>query len=1056
MPRKDDRAVSSVIGTVLMLGITITVFAGVSVAVLAYFQANPHPPRADLAAVADANAGSYLVTNQGGESVSTAGLQLTVNRNGVLTSLTPAFLLAQLGPTWDVGETVCVAAADASTGACQFDTTQPIQGFYAVSGNSVVASQGTLPASSAGSCLTDTAPPTVLTWSRNPSDVTAATTGAVAITALLTDGCLGVDQATNPTLNWVVGGSAPASSSGYTATTMTKTAANTWQASVTQTWAAKGGQTLFYYLSGQKDAGGNAQANTPNGVQSEAVDLVGTSTFVATSTPTLGSVTNFANAQSATDGGTVARVAEAAASVNLNANGVDGAQTAGWTSAASATASDGAWATTGSPGQAIQVTLADPAGSTASITQVVLYADVSILGQGGADGFDLKPCLLTVCGTSAGTTLLATASTTTISRDVTSARPGGGTWAWSDITNLEAALTSVRANPTGETWRVDNVYAVVTYAPIAQTLLPDGAISFVGWSTPDNAFVSDNAYATYSQDTNPPDFLQYTLTDPGSAVTAVPTLPTTQSLTRVVVSAELSITNRNNDYFTLQACLGATCSTASGAVGGSTTDTVATYDVTGLRPGGGAWTWADVANLEVRINPQLQGQRDGTWRVDQVFATMTYGTTAYTNAITQQGGGSWTPTTPSTFQTVDGTYSELGASGCAKPAPCYYLQSAFAGSFAAAPPAGNTVTQVVLKAYVQTTKATDVTQLAACTAGGTCSTTSGNNPNLGSCVLTTGPPFCSISYDITSLRPGGGSWTVADFTGTTAYVQGRFIPFNNDGGGKWRIDAMQLLVTFADSSETANGENVAIAPVSWFSADPATLGASDDSWATFNQNTVQSLGLSLADPVGGSGTITNVFLKAELSITGRSNDDFTLQACFGLTCSAASPSLIGAGAGTTDATYGYDLSLLRPGGGSWSWTDINNLEARVNPVLNSGRDGTWRVDKVWVEVSGTTYALDARFGFTGVPAGTTQSLNLAYRTAGDTYTLAVCQDALTTCGAWTTRGTALTSTTLVQWVYQLTPAEYNGGAPRIRIQDATPTSPTQGTLDLDFVRVVTS
>jgi hypothetical protein len=197
-----------------------------------------------------------------------------------------------------------------------------------------------------------------------------------------------------------------------------------------------------------------------------------------------------------------------------------------------------------------------------------------------------------------------------------------------------------------------------------------------------------------------------------------------------------------------------------------------------------------------------------------------------------------------------------------------------------------------------------------------------------------------------------------------------------------------------------------------------------------------------------------VVVHAEVSMQGQqsSNDGFRLGACVAGTCTAASAT---GGSSGTDTTVSYDVTALRPGGGSWTLTDIAGLQVQVRPMQQGGGQTapTWRVDRVWAEVTTQvyTYSTSVRLDWTGVPTGVIQSLELRYRATGDTFEVQVWDGA-----AFATRGTPLNAATATTWTYTLTSAEYNGGAPRIRIIDATPTANTQGTLFLDYARVGTS
>lgn len=158
---------------------------------------------------------------------------------------------------------------------------------------------------------------------------------------------------------------------------------------------------------------------------------------------------------------------------------------------------------------------------------------------------------------------------------------------------------------------------------------------------------------------------------------------------------------------------------------------------------------------------------------------------------------------------------------------------------------------------------------------------------------------------------------------------------------------------------------------------------------------------------------------------------------------------------TGDATYPSAAGLDITNDRAWTVADLANLHVILT---NTAGGGTIGLDQAFVIVTfanggATNRALALEGDFTGVPSGAAgvRTLTIKYVTAGDTYNVQVCQDALATCGSWTTRGLALSGTST--YTYVLTASEYNSGSPRVRILDVTPTSATQGTLTLDYLRV---
>jgi hypothetical protein len=321
-------------------------------------------------------------------------------------------------------------------------------------------------------CSPDTSPPTVQTWTQSPSNVNRLTSGVITITVVLTDGCWGVDTATNPTLYYRVNdGTNPAYTNGGA---MTFTSGTTWTKTIPdQTWAIQGGKTLEYYIAGQKDLGANVQANVANNLQSDLIDVVTQTTYVATNTPTKGTVANFPNAQSASDANAVATLTEgklilAASSINV------GATDACWSNPNNAMTSDNLYATCSTAARPLQIVIADPSSSSGTITSVIVKAEVSIVGYVN-DGFSFAACSSSQCGTLSGTIAGAYGSDVIVSVDLTGKHPqgSGNSWAWSDITDLEIQINGVSvAGGSADTlpYRVDSITVEVSYTGAAQSL----------------------------------------------------------------------------------------------------------------------------------------------------------------------------------------------------------------------------------------------------------------------------------------------------------------------------------------------------------------------------------------------------------------------------------------------------------------------------------------------------------------------------------------------------------------------------------------------------------
>lgn len=138
MARASESAVSSVIGTVLMLGITTAVFGGFAIVALGYVQDQPHAPRADLAMVQES--GSLYIQHKGGESFSARDGTLYVNVAGsqVTHALSDAAFDA-LGTSWRVGSLVCVQG---NAPGCLYPASADVRGAFLVDENALLTEVG--------------------------------------------------------------------------------------------------------------------------------------------------------------------------------------------------------------------------------------------------------------------------------------------------------------------------------------------------------------------------------------------------------------------------------------------------------------------------------------------------------------------------------------------------------------------------------------------------------------------------------------------------------------------------------------------------------------------------------------------------------------------------------------------------------------------------------------------------------------------------------------------------------------------------------------------------
>ncbi len=260
-PSAREEAVSSVVGTVLMLAVTVTVFAGFSVVALDYVQSQPRPPRAELALVQ--GDGSLYLVHRGGESFATDGATLHVNKGGAdqEIAMTDA-RLASLGTSWDLGDQVCIQGS--ATG-CLFGPLEDVRGAYVVGSNSLLAETGER---GSEECIDATAP-VVVAWTQSPSDLSIASLGAVTVRAVVVDaGCAGVDPAAALTL--VYGLQASVGTPTTSAGAMASVGANVWEGTIpAQAWSSQGNKYLVYRVEGLRDLNGNTG---PSSVRSDRID----------------------------------------------------------------------------------------------------------------------------------------------------------------------------------------------------------------------------------------------------------------------------------------------------------------------------------------------------------------------------------------------------------------------------------------------------------------------------------------------------------------------------------------------------------------------------------------------------------------------------------------------------------------------------------------------------------------------------------------------------------------------------------------------------------------
>ncbi len=483
----DDEAVTEIIGSILMVAMTVLVSMGL-VALLVLSDPGPNDPlHATLAMELDPGAdGDWATGNervrlvhQGGEPIPLSTTRITLEIDGQAETFTDGTAPVldhtgetafdddqmRIGEVWETPDRLLPMGREVHVNLV---TTQ---GDGAVAWSSS-ARIGTI------NCDTDVTAPVVQTWTQTPDDVTTSTTGDVTVRVTILDACENLDTSTDPHLEYRVNdGTDPA----FTDTgDMTPQGNDQWEAAIPdQTWSIHVGEDLEYKVTGMADTEGNTDDSN---VQTDTIQLAGTETYVTTpfidnteDPSKVGEATNDDAARSADDGGAEARLEEGAngtISPTLVADTYDAQAatiTGSFTPGDEASAADDTYdSATGPSPDAIRYPLANEAGAPGTVVSVVLKAEVH--GNDRADAFYLRPCLSGTCGDQSGD-LNAPLTDDTIEYNVTTLRPGGGAWSVSDISDLEIEVdASGSSHPvfTAE-YHIDHVYAEVKYRPAGGT-----------------------------------------------------------------------------------------------------------------------------------------------------------------------------------------------------------------------------------------------------------------------------------------------------------------------------------------------------------------------------------------------------------------------------------------------------------------------------------------------------------------------------------------------------------------------------------------------------------
>jgi len=309
---------------------------------------------------------------------------------------------------------------------------------------------------------------------------------------------------------------------------------------------------------------------------------------------------------------------------------------------------------------------------------------------------------------------------------------------------------------------------------------------------------------------------------------------------------------------------------------------------------------------------------------------------------------------------------------------------------------------------------------------------------------------------------------VVDISGTPTYVTGHteiapttITGFANLGADDGMTESSQeglgtTATTCTAVATTLNANAVVSTGTGWSNLGTPTgtnVFTSDNLYGTNANSAPGALRLGFPNPTP-AGTICAVKVKVEQSISPFLNDLWQPAPCnAGGSCGTAPASQAGSSA---DSVLTFDVTSFH---GTWSWTDVNNFEASVQPVLSLTRDGTWRLDVVQLEVWVQTYTVTQQFDWTGVPVGTQASPGVHYldlKVAGasdESFSINVYN--------WNSATfvprLAVSGTAMQQLTYALQPNEYQVGTGNVRIQvvDTPMADLTQSSVTYDYLRVDT-
>jgi len=436
-----DRAASEVVGSILMVALTVAVAGAMVTVIYGAVPASQDQHRASLSASIHESDGGWgtgdetvRVSHEGGDAIPQSFLTVVVAIDGTETRYTdggadPLDHAGQdafgggdtrfvIGDRWESPEITIPPGARVAVTVVDHEAGKTLwTGSFRAGG---------------GACTVDTSPPTVTGWTQSPPDVDTETSGPVTVDATVSDNC-GVDTSQDPHLHYRVNdGTDPAFTD---AGAMSLQSGTTWQGSIPdQSWGAQGGHTLEYKVVDMADQSGNTADST---LQQDEIEDAGARAYVQVPlSMDTGTAVNDAAARSADDGGASATLAEEQTDEQSSTDEHYGSASSGTatTPANAEDEPDDAYATVDANGEAVTVTDVDR-GSGDIVT-------VEIAVEGKHDGGkDVAQDDTITLSHDEGPTSERYDLDTTDQTEYLEITGDKASWSWSDLQNLDVTAT---------------------------------------------------------------------------------------------------------------------------------------------------------------------------------------------------------------------------------------------------------------------------------------------------------------------------------------------------------------------------------------------------------------------------------------------------------------------------------------------------------------------------------------------------------------------------------------------------------------------------------------